>query len=275
MDDQTGMNDKRLRLRYAGICRECGMDLPARTEAIYERSSKTVRCVAHGEPPEDAEVQVQLIESGTPGGSARREFERRKAARENRIRAKHPRIGGFLLALSEDPQSTRAWDTGAVGEERLGNRLNAMASDALHVLHDRRLPGSRANIDHLVLSPSGVYVIDAKKYKGRPRLRVDGGLIRPRVERLLVGTRDCTKVVDGVLKQVEVVRTVVGDEIAVHGALCFVDADWPLIGGSFATRGVEVVWPKRLVARLESTGPMGVDTLGRLHRKLAEALPSA
>jgi hypothetical protein len=145
----------------------------------------------------------------------------------------------------------------------------------LLVLHDRRLPRSRANIDHLAVAPSGVYVIDAKKYKGRPRLRVEGGLIRPRVERLLVGTRDCTKVVDGVLKQVEAVRTVVGDEIPVHGVLCFVEADWPLIGGSFTTRGVEVLWAKRLFTRLESAGPHGLDTLGQLHRKLAEALPSA
>lgn len=269
------MNDKRMRLRYAGMCRECGIELAAKTEAIYERSSKTVRCLTHADAPEDAAVQVQLVDSGTPGGSARREFDRRKAAREERIRTNHPKIGGLILALSEDPQSTRAWDTGAVGEERLGNRLNAVASDALLVLHDRRLPSSRANIDHLAVTPSGVYVIDAKKYKGRPRLRIEGGLLRPRVERLMVGTRDCTKVVEGVLKQVGVVRDVVGDEVPVHGVLCFVDADWPLIGGSFTTRGVHVVWPKRLVARLEATGPLGPDTLGRVHRKLAEALPSA
>jgi hypothetical protein len=273
--EQTGMSDTRMRLRYAGICRECGIALPAKTEAVYERCSKTVRCITHGVAPEDAAVQAQLVDSGTPGGSARREFERRKAAREHRVRTNHPKIGGLILALSEDPQSTRAWDTGAVGEERLGIRLNAMASDALLFLHDRRLPGSRANIDHVAVTASGVYVIDAKKYQGRPRLRVEGGLLRPRVEKLLVGTRDCTKVVDGVLKQVAVVRTVVGDQVPVHGVLCFVDADWPLIGGSFTTRGVDVVWPKRLVARLDSTGPLTLETLGRGHRKLAEALPSA
>lgn len=275
VDHRTGMNDKRMRLRYAGACRECGVELPAKTEAIYERSTKTVRCVSHGEPSEDAEVQAQLVDSGTPGGSARREYERRKAAREARIRTKHPKIGGLLLALSEDPQSTKAWDTGAIGEERLGNRLNAMSSEALLVLHDRRLPGSRANIDHLVVAPSGVYVIDAKKYKGRPRLRVEGGLIRPRVEKLLVGSRDCTKVVDGVLKQVGVVRTVVGDEVPVHGVLCFVDADWPLFGGSFTTREIEVLWAKRLFSRLESTGPLTLETSARVHRLLAHALPLA
>lgn len=279
VEQRTGMDEKRMRLRYAGRCRVCGIDLPARTEAIYERSTRTVRCVAHAQPLTNTEAragtQAQRIESGTPGGSARREFERRRLAREERIRTAHPRIGGLILALSEDPQSTRAWDTGAAGEERLGSRLNAMASDALRVLHDRRLPNSRANIDHLAVTPGGVYVIDAKKYRGRPRLRVDGGLLRPRVEKLVVGTRDCTKVVDGLLKQVEVVRAVVGDGVPVHGLLCFVEADWPLIGGSFSTRGVEVLWPKRLVSKLQSTGPLGTDRTGQLHRRLAEALPSA
>ena len=150
-----------------------------------------------------------------------------------------------------------------------------MASDALLVLHDRRLPQSRANIDHVAVTSTGVYVIDAKKYKGRPRLHIDGGLLRPRVERLMVGTRDRTKVVDGVLKQVEVVRAVVGDDMPVHGVLCFVDADWPLIGGAFTTRGVEVLWPKRLYPKLESSGPLDVDAVAQLHRTLAAALPSA
>jgi hypothetical protein len=110
VDDRSGMNEKRMRLRYAGTCRECGIDLSAKTEAIYERSSKTVRCVSHGQPPEDAEAQVQRIEAGTPGSPARREFERRKAIREERIRTKHPKLGGLILALSEEPKSTRAWD---------------------------------------------------------------------------------------------------------------------------------------------------------------------
>jgi hypothetical protein len=78
-----------------------------------------------------------------------------------------------------------------------------------------------------------------------------------------------------VLKQVEVVRTVVGDAVPVHGVLCFVDADWPLMGGSFTTRGVEVLRVKRMLTRLESTGPLSPDTIGRLHRELAEALPTA
>lgn len=264
-----------MRLRYAGTCRVCGVALPAKTEAIYERPSKTVRCVAHNRSEAEPPADVRAVEAGTPGASARREFERRRATREERIRTKHPKLGGLIHALSDDPQSTKAWDTGALGEERLGNRLNELASDALQVLHDRRIPGSRANIDHLAVTPTGVYVIDAKKYRGRPHLKVEGGLLRPRVEKLLVGTRDCTKVVDGVLKQVDIVRGVVGDEVPVHGTLCFVEADWPLVGGSFTTRGVEALWPKKLYPKLKADGPLEFDTLGEIRRRLASSLPPA
>jgi hypothetical protein len=53
-------------------------------------------------------------------------------------------------------------------------------------------------------------VIDAKTYKGRPQLKVEGGFLRPRVQMLLVGGSDCTKFVDGVLRQTETVRAMIG-----------------------------------------------------------------
>ena len=195
--EESDREEKRMRLRYAGTCRVCGVALPAKGEAIYERSSKTVRCVFHDQAATEEAPQVEPVDAGTPGASARREFERRKAKGEDRIRTKHPTLAGLILALSDDPQSTKAWDVGALGEERLGSRLNEFGSESLRLLHDRRIPGTKANIDHLAVTPTGVYVIDAKKYKGRPQLKVEGGLLRPRVEKLLVGSRDCTKVVGG------------------------------------------------------------------------------
>ncbi|MCL8251433.1 NERD domain-containing protein [Aeromicrobium fastidiosum] len=274
MSDASPVDEKRMRLRFAGTCRVCGIDIPARTPALYERSTRTVRCLAHDERHDVPAVDGPL-DVGTPGASARREFERRRDGRERRLRARYPRIGGFLLAVSDEPQSTAAWNTGALGEERLGSTLNELASDRLRILHDRRIPGSRANIDHLAVTPTGIYVIDAKKHAGRPRLKVEGGVLRPRVEKLVVGSRDCTRLVDGVLKQVDVVRGVVGDDVAVHAVLCFVEADWPLIGGSFATRGVSVLWPRKLYPLLAADGSMTLDAVERTHRDLAAALRPA
>lgn len=268
MSDDGGRDEKRMKLRYAGVCRLCGTELAARVEAIYEPSTKTVRCV---ECPDGAavaladrsEVQPSPVEKagddgGAAGSSARREYERRKAMDEERLRRKWGKLGGIAVALSDEKQSTKAWATGAVGEERLGARLDSLVSESIAVLHDRRIPGTRANIDHIAITTAGIWVVDAKRYKGRPELKVEGGILRPRVEKLLVGHRDCTNLVDGVLKQVVLVQEVVGD-IPVDGALCFVEADWPLVGGAFATRGVHVVWPKRLAKILTEAVPAGVD----------------
>ncbi len=47
MSDGRGPGGRRMRLRYAGTCRMCGIDLLGGTEAVYERDSRTVRCVTH------------------------------------------------------------------------------------------------------------------------------------------------------------------------------------------------------------------------------------
>ncbi len=257
-------DDKPMKLRYAGVCRLCGTELPAHDKAVYERATKTVRCV---ECPSDATAAdvMMAAEPGSiegshdvAGSSARREYERRKAKDEERLRQKWGKLGGIAVALSDEKQSTKAWATGAIGEERLGARLDSLVTESVAVLHDRRIPGTNANIDHIAITAAGIWVIDAKRYKGRPELKIEGGILRPKVEKVLVGRRDCTKLVDGVLKQVGLVREVVGD-LPATGVLCFVEADWPLIGGAFATRGVEVLWPKRLVKLLnEEEGTVDV-----------------
>ncbi|WP_234864842.1 nuclease-related domain-containing protein [Sinomonas albida] len=258
---------KKMRLRYAGTCRVCAKSLPARAEAIYDSETRTVICLECanevGEPPaadlESLSDVTSLAESGVAGLSARREYDRRKAKDEQRLREKWGRFGGIAVALSEERQSTKAWERGAIGEERLGARLDSLADHGIAVLHDRRIPGSQANIDHIVITPSAIWVIDAKRYKGRPELKIEGGILRPRAEKLLVGRRDCTKLVDGVLKQVDVLRRLVPGPRVV-GALCFVEADWPLIGGMFTTREIPVLSPRRLVKQLlqEAAGDVDV-----------------
>jgi len=285
-----------MRLRYAGTCRICQITIPPGTEAVYERPTRTVRCLDHistrattsqvGDSeagPSDADI----LEIGTPGASARREGERRQQNRRDRVRSNHPRFGGLILALSDDPQSTKSWTIGATGEEQLGARLNEFSGATLRVLHDRRIPRTRANIDHIAVTPTGIWVIDAKRYKGRPSLKIEGGILRSRTEKLMVGSRDCTKLVDGVLKQVEVIEENLEPGgrfegngrrwgcVPVHGVICFVEADWPIIGGAFSTRDVDVVWPKRLYPKLQKGGPLDAATISEIHRRLASTLPPA
>ena len=39
------------------------------------------------------------------------------------------------------------------------------------MLHDLALPGTRANVDHLVIGPTGVWVVDTKAYRARLDVR--------------------------------------------------------------------------------------------------------
>jgi hypothetical protein len=265
---ELGPDDKRMRLRYAGTCRLCTRQIPDGAEAVYERGSKTVRCI-------DCSVEVTGVDRGDAGASARREYERRRDNREKRIRTDHPRLGGLILALTDDPQSTKAWERGAVGEELLARRLTELP-DTFRVLHDRRIRGTRANIDHIVIGATGIWVVDAKRYVGkRPSLRVEGGIIRPRVEYLRIGGRDGTKLVQGVQSQVERVTAALGEAVPpVIGVLCFLEADWPLIGGSFSVDGVHVLWPGLLVQRVMNAPPQLID-VDLIHSRLARAFPTA
>lgn len=287
MPEQPSPQVKRMRLRYAGVCRACSAPLAAGAEAGYFRAEREVACLGCIDTPPTREASLPVVDEpdrvsdavdeGTAGASARREHERRSAKREQRIREAHPRLGGLMLALTDDPQSTQSWARGAVGEERVGAALAKLSG--VRVLHDRRIPRTRANIDHIVIAPAGVFVIDAKRYKGRPTLRVTGGILRPRTETLLVGGRDCTKLVAGVLHQVDLVRSALStdarDPLPVTAMLCFVDADWPLIGGSFTTQGVHILWPRKIADFLYEPAVLDAAEIVSLHATLARAFPRA
>lgn len=300
-DGGSAPASKVMRLRYAGPCDRCGTAIETGTRALYLKDTRTVRCLTCSDGAGAAGPSLRVerdpapapghvaapapapepgpVASGTAGSSARREYERRSANREARIRDAHPRLGGLILALTDEPQSIRAWARGARGEEMLAAGLGDLAAKGVLLLHDRRIPRTRANIDHLAITTNGVHVIDAKRYAGRPTLRVEGGFIRPRVERLVVGSRDGTKLVEGMHKQTGLVRRVLDDAgfvgVPVHGALCFVDADWPLFGGSFMIEGVAVLWPRKLGGRLLAPGDLSAEEVHAAHRALGQAFPIA
>jgi hypothetical protein len=113
------------------------------------------------------QVEPPEFDVGIAGASARREHARRQANREKRVHDKHPRVGGLILALGDAPPHETVWARGAGGEEHIAKFLAKYLNDGVIRLHDRRIPRSRANIDHIAVAPSGVWVIDAKRYKGK------------------------------------------------------------------------------------------------------------
>ena len=105
--------------------------------------------------------------------------------------------------------------------------------EGISLLHDRRAAGTRGNVDHLVIAPAGVFVVDAKRYEGLIRVRDVGGLLKVD-ERLFVGRRDCSTLADNMGRQVEAVERVLRSVPAkplppVIPVLCSVRGEWPLL----------------------------------------------
>lgn len=86
-----------------------------------------------------------------------------------------------------------SWGRGAGGERIVGAARDAHAAQRqVVVLHERRLPRSRANIDHLAVTPGGAFTVDAKHSAGIDGVRVTPVLcwVGTQISRLLSPTQD-------------------------------------------------------------------------------------
>ena len=180
-----------------------------------------------------------------------------------------------MLALTDDPHTTTSWAKGAAGEQRMGALLDALAG--VVAIHDRLRPGTTANIDHVAVAPSGVWVIDPKCYQGEVARRDVGGWFSTDV-RLYVGRRDCMELVTAMSKQVDAVREALGSDSAavpVRPMLCFVDAEWRWFAKPFELQGVLVARPEAIRQLLLRPGPYAPATVQLIGSKLDERLQPA
>lgn len=191
------------------------------------------------------------------------------AAWREQVRAERPVLGRLVTALTPKPeasQGTRAWEVGAQGEVHVAEILNRC--EHAYSLHDRQVPGTKANIDHVALGPAAVYVIDAKRYTGRVERRGD---------HLYVNGWKRTHLVEGVRRQVATVRQALAEhDVPVRGVLCFVGAEWPPLAPRLLPfADVVAMCPTRLSTLVAEPGPMTVARTMELARRLAVALPIA
>jgi len=80
---------------------------------------------------------------------------------------------GWRLRFRPSKQA-RIWQRGAQGERRTARLLDRLGRDGYVVFHDLALSDSPANLDHLVIGPSGVFVIDSKQWTGQVHQSADG-----------------------------------------------------------------------------------------------------
>ena len=80
---------------------------------------------------------------------------------------------GWRLRFRPSNQA-RSWQRGAQGERRTARLLRRLTRDGYICFHDLAVSGSDANIDHLVIGPTGVFVIDSKQWTGHVHQDADG-----------------------------------------------------------------------------------------------------
>lgn len=125
-------------------------------------------------------------------------------AEAERVRAKIESLQRYLYAQ----------ERGAEGERRTAEALSGLGPDWV-VMHDIRWPGRlRANIDHIVVGPAGIFVIDTKNWAGDVRV-INGALRQTGYNR--------EKHVAGAADAGLAVAELVGPAaLHVHPVLCFV-----------------------------------------------------
>jgi nuclease-like protein len=240
---------------------------------MYHAATKTVRCVDC--PADAAPFGLSAADVGVAGASSQAEYERRKASHEAGVKGRLGDIlGGVVLAVAGDAQSTTAWRRGAIGEQKLAEAISGV--DGVRALNDRRVPGTRGNIDHLVIAPPGVFVVDAKLYKGLIKVRDKGGWFTSD-KRLYVGRRDCSRLAENMGWQVAAVGralTAAGlHDVPIQPVLCFIDGDWSLFAPQ-SYRGVRLEGKRSIKVLISGRRVLDEATIDRVSRILAIALPA-
>lgn len=195
-----------------------------------------------------------LVKRDRPGASADRQFERRRDKHKARVEADRPAIiargvvivvigvvvsvaappawqplgwaaiaigvMGTLGRLFVLPQHVVAWETGGEGERATASRLEPLRAQGFMIFHDRQIPMSVANVDHIVVGPTGVWVIETKSFGGR--VRVQDGELR-------VNGRRRKGVREEVEREVLAVGRVVAP-VPVQALVVVHRADFPLFG---------------------------------------------
>ncbi len=265
---------KLLELRRDDACASCATPLPAGTRAYWLTPERAVLCEACGAQP------TPQPKERAAGASAQAEYERRRHARVSRAEDRFGTIGRWIAQLSAGPQHERAWRVGASGEAENAGRLEKRLEDTpVRLLHDCRVPGSAANIDHIAVGPCGVTVIDSKHLTGKVKVDWSGGLFSERKWDLYVGGCKRTNLVDKVEQQMHVVREILEAAglgyVEVHGAMCMAETAGLPIFGHPSMRGIAIDGTRRVAKLVSRDGPLTLEAVEQIRGVLDRALPPA
>ncbi|MEU5834500.1 nuclease-related domain-containing protein [Streptomyces diacarni] len=159
------------------------------------------------------------------------------AARARQLRTPLVRLADAVGISTQAGRLANRYEAGATGERRLAAHLADLTRDGYTVLADRRLPRGNANVDFLVITPTGaVWLPDAKRWSARWPLTVNAG-------RLMHGDHDVSGRLRGLRHETAAVSAALGVPVTPIVAM----DGTPLLGphgrpvSELAFRGVRIV----------------------------------
>ena len=241
-------------LRYGGNCESCGAQIEKRDLGWHDPVAKKVRCI-HCGPDASNKIDEPLTSGRTDpiGGSS--------ALREGRSR--------------RDPK----WTKGAAGEYLMDLSLHKHVNEPAVILTDRLVWGTQSNVDHIVVAPSGVWIIDSKTWKGR--IEYKSSSMFSTEKRLFVGGKDRTSTVEAIFKLVITIAQVIGDKaVPIQPALVFIDGEWSdaatariVTNRPYQHLTVWIAWPKAIWKKVNEPGPLNGGEVRRIAELLDSRLP--
>ncbi|MDW3214975.1 MAG: nuclease-related domain-containing protein [Ilumatobacteraceae bacterium] len=134
------------------------------------------------------------------------------------------------------------WERGAEGERRIAAVLDRLPTEYV-VFHDLQLPNSKANVDHLVIGPTGIWAVDSKNYSNPVTIGSGKG-----AGMLWTGRRPLTKTIETSIWEASVVAELVG--YPVDPLMCILAPSLPR--NTFEWDGLRLCSPSHLRRELES-----------------------
>ena len=167
---------------------------------------------------------------------------------------------------------------GVEREYRVGRALRDALRDGELIFSDRRIDGAAQTTDHVVVATSGVWVIDAKRWKAVSFRATDD---RGSVARLYAGDHDVTALVDGLCDCLFRVAAVVRDpSVPLRPAMAVLTEQCRFAAGLRFRLG-KPIWhgdvligpPGVLVEQIRRSGPLTRDQVLHIGHRVDEALP--
>lgn len=201
---------RKMKSRFDGSCAKCKLLIPKNSWIYYDSNSRTAEHDECHDAKEKTSETALGDELSTIRGSS--------SSYKNRA-------------------DKKTWLAGSAGERRVRQELDSLRSVDFVVLHSRSIPDSQADLDHIVVTPSGVYYIDSKHYADKKiSFSMEGSAVSNilkfvtkrgvGMKHLTIDGKNSDTVIEPFYWELEQIRKALPIETPLRASLCFINGLW-------------------------------------------------